>query len=192
MPWKTTKLAFFGIAVRRRTLYALTLVCTIAAVPVLSLALLFFGGNFARGQKIGFISATIITLALALNGWRLILKHNIALFREEARVIWPGAVVLLFAATGIACAVADSVVKRGRMDYIVPLVFGGGMFIVFVVRCARLGHYPKRSEIVRGSSGRRHSRSGLPATPQPQEAVVVEPVAEDDAGPESPLDKSVS
>ena len=192
MPWKSTKLVFCGLAVRRRTLYVITLVCAIAAVPVMSLALLTLGGNYTRNQQVGLLSATIVTLAMALNGWRLILKHNISLFWEEARVIWPGAVVLLLAATWLGCTVADAVIQRGRMDYIVPTVFGGFMLVVLLVRWAKLGSHTKRSSIVRGDSGRRHSRSGLPAAPASEETVAPELAEDDDAGPEPPSGDSAS
>jgi len=190
MPWKSTKLAFCGIALRRRTVYSATLFFAIACLPALSWALLTMSGNFARNQKLGFMAATIITMALALNGWRLILKHNLALFREEARIIWPGAVVLLLAATWLAYAVAESVIKRGRMDYIVPLVFGGLLLIVLVVRCVRIGQYPKRSDIVRGSSGRRRSRSSLPVATATAVAEADAAMEDDDAGPEPPPEKA--
>jgi hypothetical protein len=150
------------------------------------------GGNFSRAEQIRFLAATVILLALALNGWWLILKHNVTLFREEARVIWPGSIVLLLAATWLAYAVADSVIKRGRMDYIFPLAFGGLMLAVLLVPIAKLGDLTKRSDIVRGDSGRRRSRSGLPPSPASEEKVAAAPTEQDNAGSEPPSVDSVS
>lgn len=186
MPWKATKLVFCGIPVRRRMLYVITLVSAIVCVPTLSWFLLVLDGPFTQGQQVGFAVATVIPLALALNGWRLILKHHSVLFREEARVIWPGSIALLLAATGFACVVAHQVMKRGRMDFIVPLVFGGGLFLVLLVRLFRLSSHPKRSDIVRGDSGRRRSRSHPDASSEPEESVAAEVVGEETADDESP------
>jgi len=192
MPWKSTKLKFCGIPLRRRTLYLVTLVCAITAVPTLSWALLTLGGKFTPGEIIGFFAAAVISLALALNGWRIILKRKITLFFEEARLIWPGSACLLVAATWLGCVVANTVIHRGRLDYIVPSAFGGIMFIFLAYRCATLGSHPKRGAIVRGDSRRSHSQSGLPSAPLAEEELAEPAMEDDDIGPEPPLDGSVS
>jgi hypothetical protein len=193
MPWKTTKLVFCGIPLRRRTLYIITLASAIALVPTLSWLVLAVLGNSILQQRVSFLVGTLIAGVLALNGWRLILKHNPALFREEARLIWPGSVVLLLVAAWIACTVAHSALKHGRMDYLIPLGLSGPVLILLLVKCATLGSYPKRS-----SSSRHRSRSSQATTPLsgeaslPEEAVADEPLEDDDEGPESPMDDSTS
>jgi hypothetical protein len=72
------------------------------------------------------------------------------------------------------------------------LVFGGLLLIVLVVRCVTIGQYPKRSDIVRGNSGRRRSRSGLPVATTPDAVEVGEAAEDDDAGPEPPSADTVS
>jgi hypothetical protein len=193
MPWKATKLVFCGIPLRRRTLYVITLAGAIAGVPTMSWGLLALGGAFTRNQQVGLIAAAVISIAVALNGWRLIIKHNSILFREEARVIWPASVVVLLAATCFAAAVAHVAMPHGHMDFIVPFVFGGGLLLVLLYRCFHLSNHPKRSDIVRGDSGRRRSRST--ASPVPAVSVageVVEEEADNDEGPEPPPENSIS
>jgi len=172
MPWKTTKLVFCGIPLRRRSLYIITLVGAIVSVPTISWALLALESPLSRGQQIGYAVAAVISVGLALNGCRLIIKHNSILFQEEARIVWPGAVVVLLAATGFASVVARNVMKHGRMDYFVPLALGGALLLILLYRCLRLGNHPKRSDIVRGESGRRHSRTNSAASPASAETEV--------------------
>ncbi len=159
----------------------------------MSWGLLALGGAFTRNQQVGLIAAAVISIAVALNGWRLIIKHNSILFREEARVIWPASVVVLLAATCFAAAVAHVAMPHGHMDFIVPFVFGGGLLLVLLYRCFHLSNHPKRSDIVRGDSGRRRSRST--ASPVPAVSVageVVEEEADNDEGPEPPPENSIS
>jgi len=158
MPWKTTKLKFCGVPVRRRTLYILTLFFAIAAVPAISWLLLNSGENIARTRQAEFFAGAAVTVLLALVGWLAIVRNNTTLYREEAKFIWPGAIVLLGLVTWMACNVAETSFKRGQLDYIAPLAFGGIMMAFLFYRCALIGRHPKRSDIVRGGPSRR-SRS---------------------------------
>ena len=76
MPWKTTKLVFCGIPLRRRTLYIITLASAIALVPTLSWLVLAVLGNSILQQRVSFLVGTLIAGALALNGWRLIFPRQ--------------------------------------------------------------------------------------------------------------------
>ncbi len=169
MPWKTTKLKFFGVAIRRRSLFALTLFFAVAAVPACSWALVALNANLTNGQKYLFDAGGFITALLAFRGWWLILRHNPVLFREEARVLLPGAVVLLLLAIWVGCTVEDTVIQPAKHHYVVPFALGGLLMVFLLVRCALLGQYPRRGDIVRGESGpRRGSRAPKPgATPSP-------------------------
>lgn len=170
MPRKPTKLRFFGVAVRRRTLYALTLLFAVASVPTVSWAVLVLQANLPQMQRYGFYAAAILTLFPTFCGWLIITRQNIILYRSEARVIWPSAAVLLAAATWAACNVAASFIAQGKMAYGTPLAFGGVFMLFLLVRCCLLGRHPRRSDIVRGESGppRRKSHPPIPGhTPSP-------------------------
>ena len=158
MPWKTTKLKFCGLPVRRRTLYVLTLFFAIAAVPAVSWALLNSGENVPRNRQLEFLGGAAAVVFLALNGWWSIIRTNAVLYREEAKFIWPGAIVLLGLVTWMACDVAERSFNRGQLDYIAPLAFGGALMIFLLLRCVLIGRHQKRSDIVRGGPSRR-SRS---------------------------------
>ncbi len=158
MPWKTTKLKFCGIPVRRRTLYVLTLFFAIAAVPAVSWALLNSGENVPRARQIEFFGGSAVVVFLALNGWWSIIRTNAVLYREEARFIWPGAAVLLALVTWMACDVAEKSFERGSLDYIAPLSFGGALMVFLLLRCVFISRHLKRADIVRGGPSRR-SRS---------------------------------
>ncbi len=158
MPWKTTKLKFCGFAVRRRTLYVLTLFFAIAAVPAVSWALLNSGQNVSKTRQLEFFAAAAGVVLLALNGWWAIIRTNSIIYREEARFIWPGAVLLLGLVTWMACDVAERSFNRGRLDYIAPISFGGALMIYLLYRCVLIGRHQKRADLDRGGPSRR-SRS---------------------------------
>jgi hypothetical protein len=162
MPWKTTKLKFLGLPVRRRTLYLLTLLFAIAAVPLASWAVLNSEREVPQIQRIEYAAAAAVSILLALMGWLSIVRNHAVLYHEEARYVWPIAILLVVPATLLGWKVADSSLHRGRLDYIVPLVFGGMVLVFLLVRWVLLERHPKRSDIVRGGPSRSHRHRSLP------------------------------
>lgn len=191
MPWKTTKLKFFGVAVRRRTLFALTLLFAVVAVPALSWALVAIPANLANGQKLLFFAGGFFAGILAFKGWWMILRHNPILYREEARVLLPAAMFLLLPAVWLGCVVEDTVINPAKLHHVVPFALGGMLLVFLLVRCALLSHHPRRGDIVRGESGpRRGSRpTKAGGTPSPlivAQAELDEPAEPGDSSPNNP------
>jgi hypothetical protein len=158
MPWKTTKLKFFGVPVRRRTLHVLTLFFAIAAVPAASWAVLNSGNEVPQLLRMKFEAGAALAIGAALLGWWTIVRNHVVLYYEEARFIWPSAVLLVVLATWLGWKVADLSFQRGRLNYVVPLTLGGMVLLFLVVRWALLGRHPKKSDIVRGGGPARPRR----------------------------------
>jgi hypothetical protein len=194
MPWKSTKLTYCGIHVRRRTLYVLAMVFAVASVPTVSWTVLTFNVFYSRNVQWAFLLSALVTICFSLNAWRLILKHNIVLFWEEARFLWPASMALLIVAIGLGYWVADFEIKRGKMDYVVPLAFGGIFFLVLLVRCVRLGTlHQKKSSIVRGGPSRRsRSQSAKAGAVVDEEELAEDYVEEEDDMVEGPPGDSAS
>ncbi len=148
--------------VRRRTLHILTLFFAIMAVPFVSWAVLNSRAEVPQMERMEYAAGAGVFIGLAFMGWWTIQRNHIVLYYEEARFIWPGAVLLVLLTTGLGWTVADRFFQRGRLDYIVPLSFGGMMLLFLLVRWAQLSRQPKKSEIVRGGPSRGRSRRSLP------------------------------
>jgi hypothetical protein len=153
MPWKATKLKFFGVSVRRRTLYVLTLLFAILAVFFLSLALINSGAEAPAKWRNAFTGGACITVFVSLIGFWTIVRQQIVLYWEEARYIWPASIPVLLVTMWVTYVVAKTSFSRGRLDYLAPLTFGTLLLAFFLVRCALLNRHPKKKDIVRGESG---------------------------------------
>lgn len=187
MPWKPTKLKFFGVAVRRRTLFALTYFFAVASVPTISWAVLILQKNVSQTEKAGFVAIAAFTMFATFQGWWLITRQNPLLYRSEARVILLGSTALLLLATALGCQIAHAVIQPARMAYGAPLLLGGAVFLFLIIRFYLLKNLPRRGDIVRGESGpfRKKSKSAKPGeTPSPlaENAAEVEDSAEGDEG----------
>ncbi len=175
MPRKPTRLKFFGIAVRRRTLYALSVFFAVISVPTISWAILVQQTNVSSMEKDGFIAAAAVTLLCALHGWFVIVHHNPIFYRDEARVVWIGGLVLNVFTTVLGGWVADTIINPRRMAYGTPLLLGGALMVFFLIRCVLLGQQPKKGDIVRGESGplRKKSFTPKPGVPHSPVAAVL-------------------
>lgn len=185
MPRKPTRLKYFGIAVRRRTLYALTVFFGIISVPTVSWAILVQQTNVVSLQKDAYIVAATMTVFCAFWGWVTITRHNPIFYRDEARNIWLGGLALLVPVTWLGGMVADTVIKPNRMAYGTPLMLGAAVLLFLIVRLIMLGQHPKRGDIVRGESGpmRKKSRPPVPgSTPSPLAADAVADETDGDEG----------
>ncbi|HTB62296.1 MAG TPA: hypothetical protein VK737_01800 [Opitutales bacterium] len=153
MPWKTTKLKYLGVSVRRRTLYVVSLLFAILAVPLISWALINSGTQSEPKLRYGFAGAALICVLLSMIGWWTIIRQHIVLYWEEARFIWPATIPIVLGVMWMTYRVSKTTFSRGRLDYLAPLTFGTLLLGFFVVRCVLLGRHPKKTDIVRGESG---------------------------------------
>jgi hypothetical protein len=153
-------------------MHLLTLFFAIATVPLASWAVLQSGSEVPQMRRIEFAVGALIAIGLTMMGWWTIVRNHCILYHEEAKYLWPVAVVLVIPATWLGWKVAETYLHRGRLDYLVPLSFGGMAFLFMLARWAMLSRHPKRSDIVRGGP----SRSRKPRPP-PVANVLLEELA---------------
>jgi hypothetical protein len=174
LPWKSTKLVFCGVPVRRRTLYGITLALGIATVPAWSWAvLMMLNRNPPHWSRLIYLAAAVLVSILALYGTRSILKRKAVLYYEEARRIWPVALVGLFVAAGLAIGVAETFLMPSPICLIVPGVFAAPWLVFILWRWMKLNDAPKHHDRPRQSSSRHGSTPPFPPVhdePSPTDA----------------------
>ncbi len=180
MPWKTTKLKFCGVAVRRRTLYILTLLSAISAVPAVSWAVLVPNSTLSITQKLAFFALALATIYCAASGCWTIIRTNSILYREEARLIWPGAALVLLVAIWLGYRVTLSLIEPDKYDFVLTYVLGGVLMFYLLSRCLLLKRHPRRADVQHARASRRDSHGPMrKSSPTPEIASAVELEDED-------------
>jgi hypothetical protein len=134
------------VPVRRRTLYGITLFTAAATVPTLACVLLiYFGGDPTQESPTLFALAAFLTGGLALNGLRIILQHDIELYWEEARFIWPAGLVIILLAIWLGCEFCYDIYSDGYWYLALPWLFGSPPALLVLYCWMTVGQAPRRS-----------------------------------------------